>query len=139
MGGTVIYCQLGIAGGHQAVDQAGSEGIAAADAVQDLQVVKSFGGIDRSVRPADRFPVVDRGRFYGAQRGGDGFEVGELLCRFRDHLVIAVQVQLFQVLIVPFDLEAQAGSEVFLIADHDVHVFCHFPVDFPGFFQAADG
>ena len=37
-----------------------------------------------------------------------------------------------------FDLEAQAGGEVLLVADHHVHVLGDFAVDFLGAFFAAD-
>ena len=38
-----------------------------------------------------------------------------------------------------FDLEAEGGGEILLVADHDVHVFRDFAVDFLGFGEAADG
>ena len=134
----VVDSLLRITGGHQAVNEAGSEGVAAADAVHDLKAVVFLGLIDLSVCPADGLPVVDSRGADRAERGRDALEVRiGLSCRV-DHLLVAFDVELFEILVISFDLEAEAGSEIFLIADHDVDIFCHFLIDFLSLLQTAD-
>ena len=139
MCGTVVDGLFGIARGHEAVDEARGERIAAADAVHDFQSVVVLGFVDFAVRPAQGAPVVDRGGLDGAQGRGDDLEVRVGLGGFVDHLLVAFDVQFLQVGVVAFDFEAQAGREVFFVADHDIDVLRDFLVDFLRLGLAADG
>ena len=94
--------------------------------------------VDRTVRPAERRPVVDRRGLHRAQRGRNYLEVRVRLRRLADHLPIALQIQRLEILVVALDGEAEARCEILLIADHDVHISCDLPVDLLAFFDAPD-
>ena len=66
---------LRILAGEQPVDEPGRERIAAADAIEDLDVpLRDL--VERPLVPADGAPAVDRRRARRAQRGRDGLDVG---------------------------------------------------------------
>ena len=139
MCGTVVDSLLRILCGHEAVDEAGSEGIAAAHAVEDLKSVVLSGLIDGSVCPADGLPVIDGCGLYGAERRCDCLEVRILLCGGVDHALVAVDVELLEALVLSLDLKAKACGEVFLVADHDIDILCDLLVDLLALLKAADG
>ena len=136
---TVIHRRLGIARSHQAVDQSGSEGVSAADAVIDLKPVILLCLVDLAAGPAECAPVIHRCGFDGAECRRDHLEVRVGLGSLVDHLFVTLDVQGLEVGVVAFHFEAQAGCEVFLVADHHVDIFCNFPVDFLCLFLSADG
>jgi len=55
-----------------------------------------------------------------------------------DHLLVSVNVQLLEAGVLTFDLETQAGGEIFFVADHDIDVLSDFLIDFLALFKAAD-
>ena len=61
---------------EEAVNQAGGETVAAADAVVDFQILAQRRFVEFAAGPADRAPVVEGGGLGIAQGGGDGLEVG---------------------------------------------------------------
>ena len=61
--------------GQQAVDQPRGERVAAAHAVEDLDLALR-DLVERALVVRDRAPAVDAGRARGAQRGRDGRDVG---------------------------------------------------------------
>ena len=135
---TVVDSLLRILSGHQTVNKAGCEGIAAADAVHDLKSVVLLGLIDLAVCPADCLPVIDGSGLYGTKGSCDCLEVRINLCGMIDHLLVAVDVKLLQSGILSLDLQAEAGSEVFFVSDHDVNVLRNFLVDLLALLKAAD-
>ena len=62
---------------QQAVDQAGGEAVAAADAVEDLEVGPVRGPVQPTVGPGDRAPVVAAGGPHGPQGGRHDGQSGE--------------------------------------------------------------
>ena len=139
MGRAVVDGPGGVAGGEEAVDEAGGETVAAADAVEDLQVVALDGAVEVAVVPADRAPVVVGRTVDFAQGGGGRFEVGEFFDRGGDHFFEVGDVDAGDVFINAFDFEAERGSEVFLVADHDIDVLGDLAIDLPGLGSATDG
>src|SRR5262249_51380276 len=68
--GAALHRPLRSAIGQEAVDQTGGERVAAADAIEDLQIGAGSGLVELAVAPGDRAPVVARGRARDAQRRG---------------------------------------------------------------------
>jgi len=130
---------LGVGAGHEAIDEAGGEAVAAADAVEDFEVGVGAALVELTVDPSDGAPVVACGGFGGAEGGGDGLEVGVFADGALDHVLECGDVEVKEVGVGAFDLEAEAGGEVFLVADHDVHVACDLAVDLACAGLAADG
>ncbi len=89
----IVDRQLRVSRSHQAIDQTGRKGIAAAHAVHDLQSLVVLRLVDLAVRPSDSAPVVHRCRLHLTQRGGNHFEIRINLRRMIDHLLITVQIQ----------------------------------------------
>ena len=123
---------------HQAVDQPAGETVAAAHTVQNFQVLAVGRFVELAARPANRAPVIARGRLDRAQRGGDDFEVRVSLHRLADHFLEGRHIDPGEVFVRAFDLQAEAGGEVFLVADHDIHVPGNLPVDLLRALLAAD-
>ena len=46
---------------------------------------------------------------------------------------------MFKSLVVTLYLESETGCEVLFVSDHDINIFCYFPVDFLGLRLSADG
>ena len=131
MSGAVVDGLLNVSGFHDAVDEAGSEGIATAHAVKDLQAVTLTRLYEAlPLHPRDRSPIVDGGGTHLAHCGADGLEVREGFRGFFDHLAEGFDLQIIQVLVCTFDLETERGGEVLLIADHYVNVLREVLVDF---------
>ena len=55
-----------------------------------------------------------------------------------DHLLVPIQIQLFQIRIIAFDLETEAGGEIFLVTDHHIHILCDLLINFLRLGKAAD-
>ena len=77
---------------EESVDEAGGEGIAAADAVENFEVLAVDRVVELAVVPAEGGPVVVGGGVDFAKGGGGGFEIGEFGDRFFDHLFEAVDL-----------------------------------------------
>ena len=134
----VVHRLLGVAKGHQTVDQAGGKAIAAANTIQNFQSRELHGLVDLAVCPANGFPIIDGGGLYSTQSGGDHLKVGVRLGGGLDHLVIAVHIQALQVLVVALNLQTKASGKVLFIADHDINILGDLLVHFLGLFLAAD-
>lgn len=139
VGGAEFDGSLGVGTGHEAVDEAGGEAVAAADAVEDFEVGVGPALVELSVDPGDGAPVVSCGGFGGAEGGGDGLEVGVFPDGALDHALEGGDVEVEEVGVGAFDLEAEAGGKVFLVAEHDVHVAGDLAVDLACACLAADG
>ena len=70
---------------QESVDEAGSEGVSAADTVEYFEVLAVDGIVKFSVMPGEGSPIVVRCRMDFAEGGGRGFEVGVGGDRFFDH------------------------------------------------------
>src|SRR5206468_2756873 len=81
--------------------------------------------------PGDGAPVVDRGAYDAAQRGGDDGKP-ELGGDLADHGLEVPDLEPGQILARDRHLEAEAGGEVLLVADHDVDVLGEGAVDLLG-------
>ena len=118
----VVDRLLGVVEGHEAVDEPGGKRVPAADAVVDLEAGTLRREAEPALVPAERRPVVDRGRLHRAERGCDRLEVRELGPRALDHPPEALHRQRGEVGVHPLHLDAERGGEVLLVADHHVHV-----------------
>jgi hypothetical protein len=72
----VVHLFFRVAGGHQPVNQTGSETVPAADPVHDFQGRIIFCFINFPVRPAHGAPIIDGGAFNRPQSGRNYFEIG---------------------------------------------------------------
>src|ERR1039458_5689232 len=101
--------------GEQPVDQPGGKAVAAAPAVQyvdlPLRDVDDLILVER-----DCAPGVAAGRVRGAQRAGDELQVGVCGGDLAEHLVVTGDGQLGEVLADAFDFDAEHGGEIFFVA-----------------------
>ena len=111
---------LGRPSREQAVDQAGGEAVAAADAVEDVELA-CRADVPLAVEPEHGRPVVAVGRMHLAQGRRHQLDVGMLLDDAVDQREERVGVELrLRGDFGPGD--PQALSEVFLVADQGVDV-----------------
>src|SRR5215475_1366045 len=87
MGCAVFYGFLRVVEFHEAVNEPAGEAVAAANAIQDLQIFAVGGFEELAASPTDGAPIIAGGRLNGAQGGGSDFEIGIRLYRFFDHLL----------------------------------------------------
>ena len=139
MGGAVIDGEGGIVEFHEAVDEAGGETVASADAVENLQAVPLDGLVEFAVCPKNCAPVVDGCGFDGAERRRDGFEIRIGRDDLLDHFLEAFDGKRRELFVCSRDFEAQTGREVLFISEHDIDVLGDFAVDFLRTFFSADG
>lgn len=78
MGGSEVDGLLGVAGVEEAVDEAGDEAVAGADAVEDVEAGVVAAAVELALMPGEGAPVVDAGGVDAAEGGGDGLQVGIL-------------------------------------------------------------
>ena len=119
---TVVYSLLRITGSHEAIYEAGCEGVAAADTIHDLEALVIRCLVYLAVCPAECGPVVYGCSVNGTKRRCNCLEVRVGLYSLVDHLLVAVDIELLQRLVLALDLEAEASGEVFLVTDHNVNV-----------------
>ena len=75
----------------------------------------------------------------GAEGGGDGLEVGVGGDDVAEHLFVALDGELGEVVGDSLELDAEHGGEVFFVAEEDVDLLDEFAIDFLGLGFAADG
>ena len=80
--------------GHQPVDETGGERIAAADAIEDLEVRPGRRLEELAVRPGDRRPVIHRRRLRMTQRRRNHFQMWELAYDLQNHRLELIGVEL---------------------------------------------
>ena len=102
---------------QQAPDQTGSEGIAAAHTIIDLNIHILAGDIVAVAGHHDALPVVQAGRGDLTQRITHHLNVGVLFHDLLGNLFIAHGVDLGIILIGVFGFDAQHGLKVLLVAD----------------------
>ena len=116
----------------------GGERIAAADAVQDLDVALR-DLVELPLVPADGAPAVDRRRARRAQRGRDGLDVGERGDDVVDHRAErAPSAASWKCGSTFSQLEAERRREVLLVAEQHVDERHQRPVDLARLHLAAD-
>jgi len=87
---------------------------------------------------ADGLPVVHGRRVHGAERCRNHLPVRELGRAAPEHLLVTLQIQLIKALAVAGNLEAEAGREILLVAEHHVHIAREGAVHFLRSCLAAD-
>src|ERR1039458_326039 len=124
--------------GKKTVDETGGKAVASADAVKDVDI--PLGHVDELV-PAKRdcAPGVAAGRLRGTQGAGDELEVRVTGSHFAEHGFISVYRQFGEVVGDAFDMDAEHGREVFLVAEKKIDLADQFAVHFLGLGVAADG
>ena len=135
----IVYRALRILRRHQAVNKARGKRVAAADAVEDFQIIVLLRQVNFAIAPAHCAPVVSRCGLHGPKRRRHGLEVGICLCGLAHHSLVALEVQRFEVLVVSFDFEAKTGCKVLLVSDHNVNILRDLAVDLLRPRLAADG
>src|SRR5438067_4803946 len=128
VGGAALDRPLRALAGQQPIDEPGREGVAAADAVHDLEAGTRARSVELPFVVDDGAPVVHGRGARLAERGGDDPEVRELPHRALDHPAEVLGVEAGEVLVEPFHREAEGGREVLLVAEHDVHEGRELPV-----------
>ena len=124
-------------GGEQAVDEAGGEAVAAADAVVDVDV--ALGDVDDLIFiESDGAPGIAAGCGGGAEGAGDELEVGVGSGDFAEHGFVTGNGQLGEVFADAFDGYAEHGGEVFFVAEEQIDLADQFAVDLLGLGFAAD-
>ncbi len=123
---------------HETELHAGRKAVAAADAVKDFEAGILPALVEFPVVPENRAPVVLRGGDDVAQRGRGDLEIGELLHRRFDHRLESIRLDVPGRLLA-FDRETERGREVFLVADHHVHILRNFAVHFLRLLETTDG
>ena len=136
---TVVDCLFSVVEHHEAIDETGSERVAAADTVVDFKAGTLDGVMELALVPAECAPVVDGSGLHAAKRRGDSLEVGILLDRSLDHAAEAFNRKSGEVLIHALDLDSESRRKVLLVADHYIHILCDLAVDLLGLGLSADG
>src|SRR5260370_38700457 len=106
--------------GEKAINQARGKRIAAADAIENLEILARRCLKELAVAETNRAPVVNGRRLGLAQGGGDDLEIRKLAGDARDHFLEVCRVKFGMMLVQPFDLESKRGSEIFFVAQHPI-------------------
>src|SRR5215831_13202591 len=137
MGCAVFYGFLRVVEFHEAVNEPAGEAVAAAYAIQNLQILAVGGFEELAARPTDGTPIIASGRLYGAQGGGSDLEIRIRLYRFFDHFLEGGDIDFGDMFVDAFDFKTEASGEVFFVADHDIDAGSNFLVDLLSPFLAA--
>ena len=138
MRGATFDGPFGVLAGEKTIDQTGSEGIAAADAIKDFDAF-AIGGLEKlSIVVTDGAPIVARGGFGLAQSGGNYLE-RKFLNHFPNHLLETADFEGGEVLIHAGHFETESGGKIFFVAEHNVDVGSEQAIHFLGAGFAANG
>src|ERR1044071_625620 len=105
---------------EESVDQAGGEGVAAADAVEDLEIGAWRRFVERSAMPSNRAPIIDGCGVCDAEGRRDGLQLRIELAHFADHGSEGFFRELAEVLVDAFDFKAEGDAEVFFVSEEHV-------------------
>src|SRR5271155_1401921 len=119
--GAALHRPLRIMSRQKTIYQAGSEGIAAPDAVEDFEILAVSGLVELAIAIADGAPIILRGGFCFAQSGGDNLERIFLHDR-GDHLFETFHFERRVMLVHAWDFESERRGKILFIAEHDVYV-----------------
>src|ERR1039458_2818970 len=111
VGRAVLHSLLRIVELEQAINQPAGEAIASTDAIQNLQVLAVRRFVELAARPANRAPVIARGRSNRAQGRGYDLEVRVRLNGFADHLLKGRYLNPGEVFVRALDCKTEARSE----------------------------
>src|SRR5262245_43309366 len=107
----VVHGLLRVAAGHQAIHQTRRETVAAADAIENLEIGLLTALMELAVHPATGSPIVARGGLGGAQCRGDDLEVGECLDRRLNHFLKRLHINVQQVFVRAVHFKTEASGE----------------------------
>src|SRR5438309_2123751 len=138
MSGAAFNRPLRVLSREKAENEAGSERVAASDAIEDFKIFTIFRLVKLAIAIADRSPIVQGGSFCLAQSGGNHVE-WVIFHNLDDHLLERIYFELGMMLIKTGDLVSDCGGEVFFIAQHYVHVRCDAAIDLLCLLFAAGG
>src|SRR5260370_1607774 len=122
----------------KSINQAGRKGVAATNAVVDVQIFASSRLVESAIVIADCYPVVHGGCPGIAQSRGDDRELGKILHHFFDHSLEIFRIKFGMLLIDTGHLIAESGSEVFFVSEHHIDKRSKTPIDFLGFGFSAN-
>src|SRR5204862_1223019 len=123
---------------EKAVDQAGGEGVAAADAIEDLEIGARRRFVEGTVVPRNRAPIVDRRGVCDAECGRDDLQLRIGLAHFADHFLEGFFRQFAEVFVDAFDVEAEGDAEVFFVSEEHVDEGDELAIHGARLFGAAD-
>src|SRR5437899_203808 len=124
---------------QKTINQAGSKGVSAANAVEDFQILAARCFVEFSIAIGDCAPVIQRRRASIAQSGRHNRDGRELLNYFFHHALEIGGIQLRVAFVRSLDLEAERGGEVFFIAEHHVDKRGERAIYFLRFRLSSDG
>jgi len=132
-----LDCPFSVFAGKKSVDKAGSEGVAAADAIEDFE--RALRNVDDlAVVESNGAPIVLSCGVCRSKRGRDELEVGVELTDTMQHLFVAGDGQVSEVTSDAFDGDAEGRGKILFVAEEDVDGPHQFTVDFLGFRLATD-
>src|SRR5205809_2005542 len=114
MSGAAFNRPLRVLPREKAVNEAGSERVAASDAIEDFKIFTTFRLVKLAIAIADRSPIVQGGGFCLAQCSGDHLE-RIILHNFADHLLERIYFEFGLMLIKSADIVCERGGDVLLI------------------------
>src|SRR6476646_541672 len=106
---------------QKSIDQPRCEGVAASHAVENLKIFTISRLVELAIAITDRAPVILRGGFCFAKRRGHHLE-GIFRYNLCDHLLEALDLKRYVMLVHARHFESQRRREILLIAQHDVDV-----------------
>src|SRR5438552_18847510 len=117
MSGAAFNRPLRVLPREKAVNEAGSERVAASDAIEDFKIFAIFRLVKLAIAIADRSPIVQGGGFCFAECGGNHLE-RIILHNFANHMLERIYFELGMMLINPRDLVSECGGKVHVITKH---------------------
>src|SRR5882762_1180142 len=139
VGTATVHGPLRAPGGAQTIDQAGSERVAASDAVENFEVYDPVGLVQVSVAVAHGAPIVARGRLGVAEGGRHDFQVWIVRDNVFDHSPEASRIESREVLVNSFDRESERRHKVLFVPEHYIDEPRKLPVYFEGLLFATNG
>src|SRR5215471_5251745 len=121
MCGATVDGPFGFFTDEKTIDQAGSEGVTAANAIENLDIFPVRRLEKLPIVVTDGTPVVARGGFGFAQRGGHDLE-GKLLYDRLNHLFESIDLERGHMLIHAWHFKPKSGRKIFFVAKHDIDI-----------------
>src|SRR5579863_5756747 len=124
--------------GKESINEPGSEAVAAAHAIENIDLALRDMH-DLVLVERDGSPRIAAGGLRGAQCAGDELQIRISRGHFAQHLFVAGNRQLTEVVADALDLYAQHGGEIFFVAEQQIDLAHQFAVHFLGLGFSADG
>ena len=138
MGRTIFHRLLRVVELEEPEGEATGKTVAAPHPVEDFQFRILTAVVELPVVPADRAPVVLRGRDHAAERRRRHLEVGKRLDGRLDHLPEGVCLDRADGVIDTLHLEAERCREILLVADHHIDMLRNLAVHLLGLREPTD-